>query len=226
MTDQRLVFALSTMLGIMLMATTITLATEEPIRALEGALEFGPLAGAVGAPGRTPREAAPSTPGVVTLRAEGLTNKEFRTRLKGLSEHDIVEISGRKMTKAQFRNEIEQKRKKAWALVKGNAAQFQLRLEALRGEFEALRGEFEAQQKATLEASNARARAGFARLAQQWDPGAASQVARMGASSERETVRREAAELMRRVERASPAEQAEIEKRAQQLLQRAKQLGR
>jgi hypothetical protein len=91
---------------------------------------------------------------------------------------------------------------------------------------EALRGELEAQQKATLEASNARARAGFGRLAQQWDPEAASQLARMGAPSERETVRREAAELMRRVERASPAEQAEIEKRAQQLLQRAKQLGR
>ena len=44
--------------------------------------------------------------------------------------------------------------------------------------------------------------------------------------AERETIRRQAALLWQRAQRASPAEQAEIEQQAQALLARAKQLGK
>jgi hypothetical protein len=202
MTDQRLVLGVATMLGLALMAAAVTMATEEPIRPIEAA------------------QLTPSRQGAVALRAEGLTNKELRTRFKKLSDQDIIEVKGRRVTKAQFLGEIGKRSQLARARVKGeNAAQSQAK-------FEALRSQFEAQQKSALEANNAQTRVGFARLAQQWGPGAASQAVRMRPSSEREIMRREAAELMRRSGAASPAEQAGIEKRAQQLLQRAKQIGR
>lgn len=202
MKNQRLVLGLATMLGVALMAATMTMAAEEPIRAIGQA------------------QLTPSRQGAVALRAEGLANKEFRARLKKLSDHDVVEVAGRQMTKAQFVSEIGKKSQRARARVKGeNATQSQAR-------FETLRSQFEAQQNTELESENMRVRAQFARVAQQWGPAGASQVARRQPLSERESIRREAVELIRRSGAASPAERAEIEKRAQQLLQRAKQVGR
>jgi len=202
MTDQRFVLGLATMLGVALMATTMTMATEEPIRAIQQA------------------QLTPSRQGAVALRAEGLNNKEFRTRFKKLSDQDIVEVAGRQMTKAQFLGEIGKKSQQARARVKGeNAAQAQAK-------FETLRSQFEAQQNTELQAENTRVRTQFARVAQQWGPAGASQAARRQPLSEREVLRREAADLIRRSGTASPAEKAEIEARAQQLLQKAKQLGR
>jgi hypothetical protein len=201
MTDQGLGLGLATVVGVALMATTMTMATEEPIRTI----------GEV--------RSNPSRQRAVALRAEGLTNKEFRARLKKLSDQDIVEVKGRQITKAQFLSEIGKKIQQARARVKGSAAQSQAR-------FETLRSQFDAQQNNELEAENTRTRAQFARVAQQWGPAGTPRVARRQPLSQRESIRREAADLIRRSGTASPAERAEIEKRAQQLLQRAKQLGR
>lgn len=157
-------------------------------------------------------QTSPSGDSAVALRADGLTAKEFRERFKRLSDQDIVEVKGRRLTKAQLAIEIGKKSQEARARIKGNSAQSQVH-------FKAIRNQYEAEQKATLDADNVRSRADFARLKQQWGSGGPVHV---GMDVEREQLRREAAELIRRMGKASPAEQAEIEKRAQKLLQKAR----
>jgi hypothetical protein len=83
--------------------------------------------------------------------------------------------------------------------------------------FEADRAKFLQGQKAKLEAENAKVRAEVSRLRQQ-RPAPAQ-------SPQLDAIRREAGQLLERSKTASPAERAQIDQRAAQLLQQLQQMG-
>lgn len=154
------------------------------------------------------------------LRADGLTNRDFRARFKKLSAEDVIEVKGRRMTKAQFLDAMGRKIRDVQARVesKANAGS--------RTRLETLRSQFIAQQNAELAQENERTRVNFARVAAQWQAAGRSRAAPTKPISAKESIRREAAELIRRSRAASADERAVIEKRVQELVRRAKQIGR
>jgi DMSO/TMAO reductase YedYZ molybdopterin-dependent catalytic subunit len=99
--------------------------------------------------------------------------------------------------------------KEAMAKIQATAGQAE-------AQFEQSRIQFEQQQKAESEAHKAKAMAEFTRRTQ---AAATLQVRQL------EAIQKEAAKLYERSKRASPAEQAQIEQRALQLLEQLSQMG-
>ena len=144
------------------------------------------------------------------LKADTLTKQQFEQQLKRLPDNAVIESKGQRMTKAQIR---------ALAAQKGqaNQAKAQAALSQANAAFEERRAQLEQQHQAKLQADNAKAMAEFTRQSQAGGPAASLQL---------EAIQEEAAQLFERSKRASPAEQAQIEQRAAQLLQQLQQMGR
>ena len=140
------------------------------------------------------------------LKAEQLTKEHFDR----LSDTQPIEIKGQRMTAGKIRANMRQARAEAEAKAKVAAAKVQ-------AEFEAERTKFLQAQKAKLEAENAKVRAEVTRLRQQ-QPAPAQ-------SPQLDAIRREAGQLLERSKTASPAERAQIEQRAAQLIQQLQQMG-
>jgi hypothetical protein len=201
MTVQRLGIV-GTMLVVVLIATPMPTHAANPSTAQEGL------------------QANPDRRQEVTLRANGLANRDFRDRFKKLSAEDVIEMKGRRMTKAQFLDAMGKKIRDAQARVESkDTAGSRTRLETLRSQFIA-------QQNAELAQENERTRANFARVAGQWQAAGRSRAASTKPISAKESIRREAADLIRRSRTASADERADIEKRVQELVRRAKRIGR
>jgi hypothetical protein len=158
--------------------------------------------------------AAPRSADNVALKVQGLTRQEIHARLRSLKNSDIIEIAGRRVTLAQLKAEARKRHQQHLAKAKANALRPSASLSMLRAKFVA-------EEKVALDASNARARAEFARLAQ-----AGRGQPDHAAATERDVLRRETVELLRRAATASPAERAAIETRAAELLPKARQLKR
>lgn len=201
MTIQRLGLV-GTMLVVVLVATPMPTHAANPLTAKEGL------------------QSNPDRSREVALRAGGLTNRDFRARFKKLSAEDVVEVKGRRMTKAQFLDAMGKKIRDAQARVESKATA------GSRTRLETLRNQFIAQQNAELTQENERTRAKFARVAGQWQAEGRSRAASTKPISAKESIRREAAELIRRSRTASADERADIERRVQELVRRAKRIGR
>ena len=159
--------------------------------------------------------AAPPPTAGVALRTEGLSRKQVRERLRSLKDTDIVEIAGRRVTKGQLKIDAQARHQRILAKAKADTVRPSANLSELQAKFAA------DQQKA-LDATNANARAEFARLA----PPVKGDGLRDAAATERDALRREAVEMLHRAANASPAELEAIESRAQELLPKARQLKR
>jgi hypothetical protein len=170
------------------------------------------LAGAAVAACALMAAAPPATPAPATvmkplaravIRADQLTERQFRQQHARLADNDVVEIDGRRLTGAQLRADnvrlLKEAASKAAAAVRPRRASFEARLRDLAK-----------RRQEKLAAANARALAEFRRLATSPDAGA-------GAA---EAIRAEALELQARAKGASPAERARIETRAAELLDR------
>lgn len=164
-------------------------------------LAFGILAQGTG---RQPAEAG-GAPGPQVLRGGQLTKQQF----EALPDTAVIEVKGQRMTKAQIRAKAAKSQE---AMAKGQAVARQT-----EAQFEQRRIQFEQQQQAKLQADNAKAVAEFTRQSQASGPAASPQL---------DAIQEEAAQLHERSKRASPAEQAQIEQRAGQLLQQLQQMGR
>jgi hypothetical protein len=139
---------------------------------------------------------AGGTPGPQVLRADQLTRQQFEV----LPDTAVIESKGQRMTKAQIQTKA-MKSKEAIAKVQASARDAQAK-------FEKRLAQFLQQRQAKLQADNAKAMAEVARL---------RQVA---------AIEEEGAKLWQRAQRAAPAERAQIEQRARQLLQQFQQIGR
>lgn len=143
------------------------------------------------APASAEREAAPS-PQVVT--GDHLTKQQF----EALPDIALIDFKGRRMTKASIRAREAQSRdtaEKVQALARQSRVEFEQRLI-----------QFEQQRKKKLEIDKAKSMEEFARLG----PTNSQQL---------KSIEVEAARLHERSTRASPAEKAQIEQRANELLQ-------
>ena len=139
------------------------------------------------------------------IRGDQLTKQQF----EALPDTAVIELRGQRMTKAQIRAKAAKSQE---AMAKGQAVARQT-----EAQFEQRRIQFEQQQQAKLQTDNAKAMVEFTRQSQ---AGATPQARQL------EAIQEEAAQLYERSKRASPAEQAQIEQRAGQLLQQLQQLGR
>jgi len=142
------------------------------------------------------REAV-SSPQVVS--GDRLTKQQF----EALPDSALVEFKGRRMTKASIRAREVQSREsaeKAQALARQSRMEFKQQLIQL-----------EQQRKMKLEADRAKAMGEFARRSQAHSP-------------QLKAIEVEAAQLQERSKRASPADKARIEERANQLLQQVQGL--
>jgi hypothetical protein len=137
------------------------------------------------------RAAAPS-PQVVS--GDHLTRQQF----EALPESALIDFKGRRMTKASIRAREAQSH--------DTAEKIQALARQSRVEFEQRLIQFEQQRKTKLESDRAKATEEFARLSQ-------------ADSQQLKAIEVEAAQLQERSKRASPAEKAQIEQRANQLLQ-------
>jgi len=151
----------------------------------------------VNAVGRPPAEAG-GAPGPQVLRADQLTKQQFRAA----PDSAVIEFRGQRVTKAQIRARAAQKAHEGMAKVEVAVRQERARFE---------------QEQAKLHADNAKVQAELARLRQARATPQARQV---------DAIEQEAAQLFERSKRASPADRAQIEQRASQLLQQLQQLGR
>jgi len=142
------------------------------------------------------------------LKSDALTKQQFDQQLKRLPDNAVIESKGQKMTKAQIRALAAQKGQQ-------NQARAQTGLNQAGVAFEQRRSQLEQQHQAKLQADGAKAMAEFTRLS-----------LAPAVSAQREVIQQEAAQLFQRSKTASPAEQAQIEQRAAQLLQQLQQLGR
>lgn len=140
------------------------------------------------------------------LKAERLTKEQFDR----LPATQPIEIKGQRMTAGEIRAKMRQARAEAEAKIEAAAAKAQT-------EFEADRAKFLQEQKARLDAENAKVRAEVGRLRQQ-RPAPAQ-------SPQLDAIRREAGQLLERSKTASPAERVQIEQRATQILQQLQQMG-
>ncbi len=136
-------------------------------------------------------------PGAV-VRGDQLTREQF----EALPDTATIEVKGQRATKAQIRAKA----------AKGQEAQAKAEAASREGKakFEARRAQFLQQQQAKLEADNGKVSAQLAGLRR---PSVRPQTGR-----QREALQGEAADLINRSKTASPAERAQIEKRAVELL--------
>jgi len=131
------------------------------------------------------------------LKGEELTKEQF----KALPDSAVIEFKGQQKTKGQIIAEVEQKRKQTLAKMKNVS----------KSQFEVTRAKFLQEQKAKIEAANAKAKADFERL--------------KANSAKYAAIKQEALQLFNKSKTATPAEQEQIEKRANELLQQLKQMG-
>jgi len=176
--------------------------------------------GAGAAPPAAVQQRAPATPGVlqqpaapapqpklerpVVLKAEQLTKEQFQ----GLPDSALIGIKGTVMTAGELRRQMEQRVAESLAKAEAEAAQAKAR-------FEAKRAKFLQEQKARLNAQNAKALADLPRLRQQ--------AARSTVPAADDALHREAKQLLERAKTATPAEQVQIERRAGELLRQLQQ---
>jgi hypothetical protein len=153
-------------------------------------LAFGTLAQSTAA--ERAELGAPPSPQVV--RGDQLTKQQF----EALPDTALINFKGQLMTKAQIRVRAAKSQE---AMEKGHALARQT-----RAEFEQRLIHFEQQRKAKIQADKAKAMGEFARQSQ-------------AEARQLKAIEAEAAQLYKRSERASPAEKAQIEQRASQLLQ-------
>jgi hypothetical protein len=132
-----------------------------------------------------------------------MPKKEFRAKLKSLPDDAQVESKGQRMTVGEIRAKEKQMLAAAAAKMKASAAQSKTK-------FEEYAARFNEKQQAKLRADNQKVEAEFARLQQ--TSGGTTQ------DSRRATIESEARELSQRYKTASPAEKAQIDKRAGELL--------
>jgi hypothetical protein len=138
------------------------------------------------------------------IRGDQLTKQQF----EALPDIAVIEFKGQRMTKAQIRAKAA---KSTEAMAKAPAA-----ARAAQAKVAARQAQFLQQQQAKLQADNAKAMVEVARLRQAAGPARSPQL---------EAIEQEAAQLFQRSQRA-PAERAQIEQRAGQLLQQLQQMGR
>jgi len=131
------------------------------------------------------------------LKGEQLTKEQF----KALPDNAVIEFKGQQKTKGQIIAEEEQKSKQALAKLKNVS----------KPQFEAARAKFLQEQKAKLDADNAKAKAEFERMKTKF--------------SKYAEIKNEAMQLQGKSKTAPPAEQEQIEKRANELLQQLEALG-
>jgi len=144
----------------------------------------------------------PSAP--AAIRGEQLTKQQFNA----LPDSAVIDFRGTRITAGEARAKLKQAETEAQARAQGAAAQAQAK-------FEAYRAKFLQEQKAKLDAANAKVRAEIARLRQ------ASAAAPL---TQQQAIQREVVELLNRSKTATPAEQVQIEQRAGQLQQQYQQL--
>ena len=135
-----------------------------------------------------------ATPSPQVVSGEHLTKQQFET----LPDSALIDFKGRRMTKADIRAREAQSldmAEKVQALARQSRVEFKQHLI-----------QFEQQRKTKLEIDKAKATGEFARLSQ-------------ADSQQLKAIEVEAAQLQERSKRASPAEKAHIEQRANQLLQ-------
>lgn len=137
------------------------------------------------------------------IRADQLSERQFRKEMARLADTDVVEVEGRRLTVAELRARNTQRVKEA----AGKAA---VTVRPRRASLEARLLELETRRREALAATNAKALAEFRRLAAAAEPDAGGVDA----------IRGEALELQARAKGASPAERARIEARAAELLDR------
>jgi len=144
------------------------------------------------------------------LKADQLTAREFRQQLKGLPDSAVVEYKGQRITVGEIRARAKQTLQAAAAKMQAAARQGQAQVEARRAQLDQ-------QHQAKLQADGAKAMVEFTRLAL---------VSATPQARQLEAIQQEAAQLLQRSKTASPAERAQIEHRAGQLLQQLQQMGR
>ena len=134
-----------------------------------------------------------------TVSGDRLTKQQF----EALPDSALIDFKGRRMTKADIRTREAQSldtAEKVQALARQSRVDFKQHLI-----------QFEQQRKTKLESDKAKAMGEFARLNQT-------------NSQQLKAIEVEAAQLQERSKRASPAEKAQIEQRANQLLQQLQRL--
>ncbi len=163
--------------------------------------------GAPTAPAMVKPPAAAPVPQQTILKLEQLTKQQF----DALPAGHAIEVGGQRTTKGEFLARMERERTAALARMRAKTSQALAR-------FEAKRAQLLQQQKAEIDAHNQKVRAAFA----------AHRTQRGGLvrSAAHEAIRQEARELLERSKTASPAEQAQIEQRAGELLKRLQQVPR
>jgi hypothetical protein len=135
-----------------------------------------------------------ATPSPQVVSGAQLTKQQF----EALPDSALIDFKGRQMTKASIRARETQSHdtaEKVQALARQSRVEFQQRLI-----------QFEQQRKTKLEVDKAKAMGEFARLSQ-------------ANPRQLKAIEVEAAQLYERSKRASPADKAHIEQRANQLLQ-------
>lgn len=135
--------------------------------------------------------------------AKQMPKKEYRAKLRSLPDNAPVEFKGQRMTLGEIRAKEKQMLAAAAAKMKAAAAQSKTK-------FEEYAAQFNEKQQAKLRADNQKVEAEFARL--QTTGGGSGQV------SKRAAIENEARELSQRYKNASPAEKAQIDRRAGELL--------
>jgi hypothetical protein len=158
-------------------------------------LAFGTLAQGTAAEPSEPGAA----PGSQVVRGDQLTKQQF----EALPDTALINFKGQQMTKAQIRVRATKSQE---AMEKGHALARQT-----RAEFEQRLIHFEQQRKAKIQADKAKAMEEFARQSQ-------------AEARQLKAIEAEAAQLYKRSEGASPAEKAQIEQRASQLLQQLQEM--
>jgi hypothetical protein len=138
------------------------------------------------------------------IRGDQLTKQQ----LEALPDNTVIEFKGKRITRAEIRAKAS-KSNEAMAKVPAAVAT------KVRAKFDQRRALFEQQQQAKLNADNQKVNAEFARLQQ--TGGGTTQ------DSKRAAIENEARDLSQRYKTASPAEKAQIDKRAGELL---RQLGK
>jgi hypothetical protein len=138
---------------------------------------------------------------------ENLTREEFDS----LPENRVVEVGGVQTTKREYLARLERQHDEALSKLRAAAIEARAMLEAKRDKF--LQN-----QVARIEKDNAKTLARFAESGRQRRS--------IAQSAGFNAIRKEATELERRSQTASPAEQAQIEQRAWELLQQLQGLPR
>ncbi len=156
-------------------------------------------------PSRTPEQARQPH------KVEQLTKDQFDR----LADDEVIDVKGRQINVGELRAKRRQAEAEAPALEKAAA-------DKAKADFEAYRTKFLQEQKAKLDAENAKVGEEVTRWRTQ-HPSPAQPTASVGDDAQVKAIRDEARQLLERSKTASPAEQEQIERRAGELLQQLEQ---